>query len=50
MKSTVTELNRLSRFLVKAKLATYASGEETNKRTLEDGAKELTFKEGNLKK
>jgi hypothetical protein len=33
----------LSKFLVKAKIATYASGGEANERVLEDGAKELTF-------
>ncbi len=39
----------LSKFLVKAKIATYASVGETNERVLEDGAKELTFEDGNLK-
>jgi len=39
----------LSKFLVKAKIATYASVGEANERTLEDGAKELTFEDGNLK-
>jgi len=33
----------LSKFLVKAKIATYASEGEANERVLEDGAKELTF-------
>src|SRR3989344_4031858 len=39
----------LSKFLVKAKIATYASVGEANERTLEDGAKELTFEDGTFK-
>ena len=39
----------LSKFLVKAKIATYASEGEANERVLEDGAKELTFEDGKLK-
>jgi len=39
----------LSNFLVKAKIATYASIGETDERVLEDGAKELVFEDGNLK-
>ena len=34
---------KLSKFLVRAKIATYTSDGEANKRVLEDGAKELTF-------
>ena len=37
----------LNEFLVKAKISTYASG--AKKKILEDGAKELTFKEGGFK-
>ena len=39
----------LSKFLVKAKIATYASEGEANERVLEDGAKELTFEDGKFK-
>jgi hypothetical protein len=39
----------LSKFLVKAKIATYASEGEANEMVLEDGAKELTFKSGSFK-
>ena len=39
----------LSKFLVKAKIATYASVGEANERTLEDGAKELTFEDSTFK-
>ena len=39
----------LSKFLVKAKIATYASEGEANKKVLEDGAKELTFEDGEFK-
>ena len=39
----------LSKFLVKAKITTYASDEEINERVLEDGAKELTFEDGEFK-
>lgn len=39
----------LSKFLVKAKIATYASAGEANERTLKDGAKELTYEEDELK-
>ncbi len=39
----------LSKFLVKAKTATYASEGEASERVLEDGAKELTFESGNFK-
>jgi hypothetical protein len=39
----------LSKFLVKAKIATYANVGEANERTLEDGAKELTFEDGDFK-
>ena len=39
----------LSKFLVKAKIATYASEGESNERVLEDGAKELTFEDGEFK-
>lgn len=35
----------LNEFLVKAKLATYANGENAEKKVLEDGAQELSFKE-----
>ena len=39
----------LSKFLAKAKIATYASVGEANERTLDDGAKELTFEDGKFK-
>ena len=39
----------LSKFLVKAKIATYASEGEANERVLEDGAKELTFESDDFK-
>jgi hypothetical protein len=39
----------LSKFLVKAKIATYASEGEANERVLEDGAKELIFEDGEFK-
>jgi hypothetical protein len=39
----------LSKFLVKAKISTYASSGEANERVLEDGAKELTFEDGEFK-
>ena len=39
----------LSKFLVKAKIATYASGINANKRVLKDGAKELTFESDGYK-
>lgn len=39
----------LSKFLVKAKIATYASEEKTIERVLEDGAKELTFESDGFK-
>jgi len=40
---------RLSEFLVKAKIATYASEGEASEIVLEDGAKELTFEDGKFK-
>jgi len=39
----------LSKFLVKAKISTYASEGEANEIVLEDGAKELTFEDGEFK-
>ncbi len=39
----------LSRFLVRAKIATYAGTGEGNETTLEDGAKELIFTDGRFK-
>ena len=39
----------LSKFLVKAKSATYASEGEANERVLDDGAKELTFESDGFK-
>ena len=39
----------LSKFLVKAKISTYASDGEANEIVLEDGAKELTFEDGEFK-
>ena len=36
---------KLNKFLVKAKINTYASNGEINERNLEDGTKELTYKE-----
>ena len=39
----------LNKFLVKAKIATYASEGEANERVLEDGAKELTFENKNFR-
>jgi len=39
----------LSKFLVKAKIATYASEGEVNERVLENGAKELTFEDHGFK-
>jgi len=39
----------LCKFLVKAKIATYASDGEANERILEDGAKELIFEDGEFK-
>ncbi len=42
-------INQLSKFLVKAKINTYASSGEEGEKILEDGAKELKFGEGKLK-
>ncbi len=39
---------KLSQFLVKAKVATYASQGEVNEKVLDDGAKELTFESSDL--
>ena len=39
----------LSKFLVKAKITTYASEGEANERVLEDEAKELTFEDGEFR-
>jgi len=39
----------LKKFLVKAKKSTYATEGEENERRLEDGAKELTYEEGEFK-
>lgn len=39
----------LSKFLVKAKIATYAADGEANERTLQDGAKELTLEDSMFK-
>lgn len=40
---------KLSKFLVKAKIATYASAGEANEKVLEDGCKELLFEEDKFK-
>ncbi|MGD9275845.1 MAG: DUF5680 domain-containing protein [Candidatus Pacearchaeota archaeon] len=40
---------KLSEFLVKAKIATYASESGANEKILEDGAKELTSEKGEFK-
>lgn len=39
----------LSKFLIKAKILTYAGGEETNEKILEGGARELTFENNEFK-
>ena len=38
----------LSQFLVKAKIATYATGGESSEKNLSDGGKELNFVEGHF--
>ncbi|MDZ7611877.1 MAG: DUF5680 domain-containing protein [Candidatus Moranbacteria bacterium] len=40
---------KLVDFIIKAKMATYASEEESNEKILEDGSKELTFRSGDFK-
>ena len=42
-------IKQLSKFLVKAKINTYASGEERGEKTLSDGSRELKFKEKGFK-
>lgn len=41
--------SELIKFLIKAKISTYASNGEGGERRLEDGSKELTYQEGNFK-
>jgi len=45
----ITNLSQLSKFLVKAKINTYASSGEGGERILSDGSKEFEFKEGEFK-
>ncbi len=42
-------LKRLSKFLIKAKINTYASNGEGGEKILPDGSKELEFEEGDFK-
>lgn len=44
-----TDFNQLSKFLVKAKISTYASSGEGGEKILEDKSKEFEFKEGILR-
>ena len=45
----VNLMKELSKFLIKAKINSYASGGEGSRRVLEDGGKEFVFEEGQLK-
>lgn len=45
----IMDINQLSKFLVKAKTSTYASGGEGGEKILPDGSKEFEFKEEGLK-
>lgn len=42
-------INQLNKFLVKAKINTYASSGESGEKILPDGSKEFEFKEGKFK-
>ncbi|MDH4330558.1 MAG: DUF5680 domain-containing protein [Candidatus Moranbacteria bacterium] len=41
-------MNNLKKFIIKAKINTYASNGEGGEKRLSDGSKELSFKEGDL--
>ncbi len=43
------DTKQLSKFLVKAKISTYASSGEGGEKILEDGSKEFEFKEGEFR-